>query len=157
MLPKRTGTNPTRVQHVTLEDAYLVAWFAALRSDTGAPEVSLVWPHGARHLQLLWRACMTQLGIDHVGYTLAGLRGGGTTYDYLCFGNIPRIRWRGVWRQERTLENYLQESMVWLADLRIQPAARGRIEQLACLTASLMLSLSDHCASGSWQANSCAR
>ena len=62
----------------------------------------------------------------------------------MCHGNIPRVRWRGVWRQERTLEIYLQESMVWLAELSISAATRNRIAQLAQLLGSLMLSYSGH-------------
>ena len=84
-----------------------MAWLQDLLRRPGRLFAAFVWPHGTRALQALWGHCMLELGIEHIGYTLAGLRGGGTTYDYLCHGNIPRLRWRGVWRQEPTLENYL--------------------------------------------------
>ena len=99
----------------------------------------MIWRRQPDVLARLWSEAMSTLEVDSAGYTLSGLRPGGATFDYLRYCDIARLRWRGAWRQERTLENYLQESMVWLAQTSWPSEARTRIARSADADAGMIV------------------
>ena len=123
-----------RVQHILIKDAELVGWFLRARARAraaGARDASRVWCGSPTQLRTAWRAAIDELGLSWAGYSLSSLRAGGATAMYLQGKALEDIRWRGGWRQSRTLERYVQECTVWLVQLRLPAEARQRVSRLA--------------------------
>ncbi len=62
----------------------------------------------------------------------SGLRGGGTTHLLLQGWDIPALRRRGRWSSERTLERYLHEGVVALAQ-QLPALSASVLDELASL------------------------
>ena len=70
------------------------------------------------------------LGPGHP-YTMAGLRGGGTTYFYLRDKNIPDLLRKGRWSSPKTLEHYVQLQSAYLTRREWSDDIQSRLLRLA--------------------------
>ena len=74
--------------------------------------------------------------LQHLGvsascnYTLAGLRPGGATWEYLNGTPIGNLKFRGRWAAEGSLEHYVQECVAFLDFQDLSVACRQRLEKL---------------------------
>ena len=137
VIRKRTTVRNPLAQHVVVESMWLMTWYGALRAAAGdEPEDSFIIQGGATGLQRLWAAVLARLGLDP-RLSLSTLRPGGATYDYMLHQNVGRLRWRGLWKQERTLEHYLHEGMVWLSQCQLPSATADSCQRLAGLLPAL--------------------
>ena len=98
---------------------------------------ALVVPGDPAALQRLWSAVLARLGLDPK-LSFSTLRPGGATFDYMLHQNVGRLRWRGLWKQERTLEHYLHEGMVWLSQGQLSHSSADTCFRLASLLPQLV-------------------
>lgn len=75
---------------------------------------------------------------ENAGVTLAGLRAGGATFQYLAGISLEQIRWNGRWQAPRTLEFYIQECAALSLLAALPPRARMRVHQFSALTLGLL-------------------
>ena len=74
----------------------------------------LIWtPPPERH-RPLFKQVLKHIGVQSLGLTPAGLRGGGATDFWLRTRDVPALRRRGRWSNEKTLERHLQEGAYFL-------------------------------------------
>ena len=55
------------------------------------------------------------LGVGNTPYVPHSLRHGGATADFLLTQDIPRVQFRGRWKQQATARTYLQTARALLA------------------------------------------
>ena len=73
------------------------------------------------------------LGVEHIGYTLGGLRGGGACYHYLKTFMPQVLHRQGRRKADSSLEQSLQVGVSMLSVSDWSPAVLGRILRLARL------------------------
>lgn len=134
----KTARNPSHspVQFVLIEDGVLAA---SLRHHfRRACNGTVLWPHGDVTLRRHWRRGLTALGIEDDLVAPSGLRGGGATDYFLRHRNVPSLRRRGRWSNERTLERYVQEAVYALTENAVSVNALSRVSALAGLLPDLI-------------------
>eukprot|EP00971_Amphidinium_carterae_P344779 6485382-Amphidinium_carterae.1 len=135
----RTGLHRNNVQFVTVEDTTLAAFLAWLVADlVPADKAELIWPEGPVQFLVLWKWALHKLGLHDMHFVPSGLRGGGATHHYLIHQDLPRLRRRGRWQAERTLEHYLHEVVYAQQQSRMPEAAANRVADWAALTPTLL-------------------
>ena len=92
-----------------------------------------------RHLPL-FKQVLRRLGIQSLGLAPAGLRGNGATDFWLRTRDIPALRRRGRWSNERTLERYMQERAYFLCTASVPADADARLDTLVKLAPVLLAS-----------------
>ena len=130
VLNSKTRKRGPRKQHVLIEDSALVS---ALRHLKGQFDpATRLFPFTLATLNRR-HACIQQaLGLRFLN-TPASLRPGGATFEYLRTGSVQRLRYRGRWAQERTLDYYIQDCTAAMVAAQESPEVRSRILQLAAL------------------------
>ena len=82
-----------------------------------------------------WRGALGSLGIS--GFMWHGLRGGGATDHWLRNQNLPALRRRGRWANEKTVERYVQEAVFVTCAAVISPQVRQTLRRLSELAGSI--------------------
>jgi len=129
---RMTGHAP--VQHVLLEDpglAALLRW--TLDRTPASVRGKPLWSQPQHKFATLFGQACAGLGIQCLGLTPAGLRGGGATDYWIRTRDVPNVRRRGRWTTERTLERYLQEGAALSQRERLEPATRAYLDNLLAL------------------------
>ena len=62
-----------------------------------------------------YKSVLLELGLGHMGFTLASLRTGGATAHFRHYRNIAKLQYAGRWANPSTLAFYLQETMAQAA------------------------------------------
>ena len=114
-----------RAQFICIRDASLVNWLEWLCANL--PGQCKLWPGTQASLSELWNFTMSCLGIALVGFTLAGLRPGGTTSMYIAGKELAYIKYAGRWSNEASMACYVQEAMAALVWSKISPALEGQL------------------------------
>ena len=117
-----------------------------------------------RHLPL-FKQVLKRIGVQSLELTPAGLRGGGATDFWLRTRDVPALRRRGRWSNEKTLECYIQEGAYFLGTTSLPASARlnALVELAPVLLASAPLPppsptptfLKWGCLSGQFRLTSC--
>jgi hypothetical protein len=99
-----------------------------------AAPLSKLWPMSPSSFRGRWNKAMSALGVpfDEInGVTPGGLRGGGATALWEMTEDVPRVRRRGRWLRDITVEIYVQE--VAHADLlmSLPRQVRARLDHLS--------------------------
>eukprot|EP00971_Amphidinium_carterae_P238875 4741899-Amphidinium_carterae.1 len=138
----RTGVGRNNRQFVTVEDSAFAGLLGWLTSTLGATEMQqLVWPvNGAIGFLKVWRRMLATLGLP-AQFTPAGLRSGGATHHFLVHQDIPRLRRRGRWQQDKTLEHYLHEVIYAMEMAKLTSRQVSKVQHLARLTGAICLDL----------------
>ena len=77
--------------------------------------------------------CAATLGSSHIVLP-SGLRTGGFTHCFMSLSkDLPRLCWRGRWRDQRMLATYVQELSAGLIRMRLSAADLARVEILSAL------------------------
>ena len=97
------------------------------------PRSQRFFPYGSQAGALrLLRACQA-LGIPPHLWTLGSLRPGGATFEFLNGASTSMLRFRGRWRQEATLDHYINESCAYLDVASLQLDTLESVDALASL------------------------
>ena len=132
--PKMRRAPHSRHQFASIECEALMDFLCWLKSGLSPAEgAERLWPGSAADFSRRFAAALQLRELAHIGFTPAGLRAGGATHHFLTFQDVPRIRRRGRWLQERTLEHYLQEGVYALQLEDFQPQVHQRLVALARL------------------------
>eukprot|EP00971_Amphidinium_carterae_P154168 3057567-Amphidinium_carterae.1 len=119
----RTGLNRNNFQFVVIEDALMAGFVHRQRAAVSQPlQQELLWSQGLVEFLHMWRQGLAVLGLTAMPYVPSGLRGGGATHHFLMHQDVPRLRRRGRWQTERTLQHYLHE-VVYAQQQKHMPAA----------------------------------
>ena len=127
------------VQHVVVQDRALATFLRRTWDDIPPARMSeLIWTqtaavHGYRFKQAVQHVA------PKVGWTLAGLRGGGATDFYLRTMDVTSLRRRGRWAQLATVDRYVQEAAACLHDDLLPPGRRQIMNTLAKLCVEFTL------------------
>lgn len=92
-----------------------------------------IWNGTEEGFRALGKASLQQLGLEPTFVQAAGFRRGGACHEYQREQNVPRVRRRGRWRQESTIERYLQDAIHFQLLRGIPSNRRKQIVDLACL------------------------
>ena len=107
------------VEHVVLDDANVVRLLAAATQQKQPGD--LVCSLGSRKLQVLFRGYISQVGLGHVGYKLYSLRRGGATHWFRVTNSMEATCERGRWQSSRTARIYVNDGLLELLDLNLNP------------------------------------
>ena len=127
--PRRLGErlpSQTAVQHVLIEDVALADFLGWVLS--GVPAINReqrLWRRTGADFRTPWHKALNALQCDDLHWQPAGLRGGGATEHFLRHWDVQGRRRRGRWTQLTTLDRYLQEGVLQLAQ-RTEEAKRLR-------------------------------
>ena len=134
---KRLGA---RMQHVRIANEPIVAAFVE-RSTEHLQEDALLFKGSPAQFASALNALLLFFGIPKAWQSKvswSSLRGGGATYLYLMDMPLQRVSWLGRWRQQRTLEIYVQEVATLKFLDNLETAARHSIRLFAGNAAALM-------------------
>ena len=92
-----------------------------------------------RHLPL-FKQVLRRLGIQSLGLAPASLRGGGATDFWLRTRDIPALRRRVRWSNERAIEGNFQEGAYFLCTTSVPADADARLDSLVELAPFLLAS-----------------
>ena len=128
-------------QHVLLERAGIATfiWRVQTTVPTSARSQPIWTLPPERHLPL-FKQVLRRLGIQSLGLAPAGLRGGCATDFWRRTRDVPALRRRGRWSNERTLERYLQEGAYFLCTASVPADADARLDSLMKLAPVLLAS-----------------
>ena len=134
--PKRGRGRGARKQYSKVDETeglqFVCRWL-----NTRGPEDRL-WTGSPATFSKRFGALATALVGSQVRFTPAGLRAGGATTLFQLWGeDLPRIQWRGRWRDVRTLPHYLQE----LQAAEIMSHLAGRAAQKVITLSALFAAL----------------
>ena len=128
-----------RHQFVVIEDPYVAAWLDWMAAGLTADELrTKIYPKGYSHFYNLFQKFLKQLGLQDAHLSPGSLRAGGATHHYLLYQDVPRLRRRGRWRQESTLEHYVQEAVYALQLQQLDDSAVNRLNRLVNITQQLL-------------------
>ena len=74
-----------------------------------------LWPYAPATWANRFSVLLNFLGLYNSGFTPACLRAGGATYEYLWHFSVGRLRLKGRWASEKSLDHYIQEATSLLA------------------------------------------
>ena len=116
----------TAVQHVLIEDLALADFLGWVLSGVPATNrEQRLWQRTGAEFRNLWHEALNALQCADLHWQPAGLRGGGATEHFLRHRDVQGQRRRGRWTQLATLDRYLQEGVLLLAQ-RTEEAKRLR-------------------------------
>ena len=81
---------------------------------------------------------LSALRFCDVHFTPACLKAGGATYDYLTHFSVPRLRLKGRWSSDKSLDHYVQESTALMISESFPEAALARARPLSLFCFSLL-------------------
>ena len=115
--------------------ADLLQWLSVNLSETERQQ--RIFPGGAAEFLKYWKAALIACSCTARALIPAGLRAGGATHHYLLHLDVPRLRRRGRWASEKTLEHYLHEVIHAMCHAELSTQS-PQIEFLASHAASFM-------------------
>ena len=119
-----------RFQFCMVEDESLVAWLQwYLR---GVNESTKLWPGTPAKFTKRFRHTLARLGLARLPLTPGCLRPGGATRMFLDGSSVSQLKYRGRWRQESSLEVYIQEAMCHLLSTELSQQEYDTIHSLLC-------------------------
>jgi len=137
--PKMRKAPQARHQFVVVEDTYVAAWLHWLTAELSAEELKLkIFPGGYPAFYNLFQKMIKLLGLNSLGLSPGSLRAGGATHHYLTFQDVPRLRRRGRWRQEATLEHYVQEAVCALQLQSLDPYTLQKLQKMVAIAQQLL-------------------
>ena len=123
-------------QYVTIESKILAEFLQTVVASLAPGRLhERVWPVAGQPLRDWWRGALGSLGVS--GFMWHGLRGGGTTDYWLRNQNLPALRRRGRWANEKTVERYVQEAVFVTCAAVISPQVRQTLRRLSELAGSI--------------------
>lgn len=112
----KTKKRTDEVQSVLIEEAALFEFLGAAFGDLPRDAPLFQWKEGAFISRLKY--VIAEAGLADAaesGFTAGCLRAGGATHDWRAAQNFHRVRMRGRWVSDRSLEHYVQEAQAaWL-------------------------------------------
>ena len=122
----KTRWRSARQQFLLLDDPTVVSYLKHRKSYS--PKGTKIWPFSPAVWNTRFQILLTTLGFLEVHYTAACCRAGGTTFDYLCHFSVPRLRLKGKWASDKSLDHYVQEATVLMASVTYSDESlrRGR-------------------------------
>ena len=119
-------------QYARVDDPVVFRWLVAEMEKLG-PEES-IWPGSpATFARRLAHLCGATLG-DKRLVLPSSLRTGGATHFFMKWNeDLPRLQWRGRWRDARLLAIYVQELSAGLCQMRLTPEYQVKVEALSAL------------------------
>ena len=117
-----------RFQFAMVEDEELVSWLELFLA--GVDGTVKLWPGGADKFGKRFAHTLARLGLYRLPLTPGCLRPGGATRLFLDGISINALKYRGRWRQEGSLEVYIQEAMCHLLSTELSPAEHANIHAL---------------------------
>ena len=137
--PKMRKAPQSRHQFVVIEDPYVAGWLDWMTAGLTADELKMkVFPRGYPVFYNLFQKFMKILGVQSLELSPGSLRAGGATHHYLMFQDVPRLRRRGRWRQEATLEHYVQEAVYALQLRQLDSSTMDRLQKLVSVAQQLL-------------------
>ncbi|CAE8601161.1 unnamed protein product [Polarella glacialis] len=137
--PKMRQHPHPRKQFSVIEDPWVAGWVDWMTSTLTAEEADTpLWPHGYPAFYRLWDKTLGEMGLASLHLTPGSLRAGGATHHFLKYQDVPRLRRRGRWRVEGTLEHYVQEGLYALQLLQLQVRGQSIVAEL-CLVGKRLL------------------
>ena len=142
--PKNRRTYPT--QHARWSDRATVKMSVFSR---GLHSTDPLTTFGHSGFRTRWNHILTALGVPlaraPAGFNLtpACLRGSGATDFYIATEDVPRVFWRGRWRQASSAERYLQAAAASIVLASLPAAAREQVEYFASVSDFLVASFLD--------------
>lgn len=128
----KSGVGRNNHQFATVEDRVLARFFHWLVKDLAENELhNYIFPGGANAFLRYWAAATAQLRIKGLGLTPSGLRPGGATHHYSVHQDLPRLRRKGRWQTDRTLEHYLHEVVYALQYTKVPGDVEAALKSIA--------------------------
>ena len=109
LLDPKNRSSLGRFQFVMVDDESLVLWLEWFLA--GADASARLWPGSSAKFAKRFRHTLARLGLLRLPITPGCLRPGGATRSFLEGSSISTLKYRGRWRQESSLEVYIQEAM----------------------------------------------
>ena len=134
-------------QHARCSDRAVVRLLTVVFGDL-APTDPLT-PFGASGFRTRWNHILRALGIPLSrapgGFNLTPgcLRGSGATDFYMVTEDIPRVFWRGRWRQASSAERYLQAAAASTVLSSLPEASRALVARFAAAADELLFAFLD--------------
>ena len=127
-------------QHAKVSDAATVRFLQGLFRDL--PSGTPLFAASAAQFRSRWNDVFSNLGLPVAerdnGVAPKALRGSGATWLFHMTEDLQKVMWRGRWRQQATLEHYIQDVTGQMFFARLKESSRHRIRNLAGHAASLM-------------------
>jgi hypothetical protein len=129
LVPKTRRTYPT--QHARCSDRGTVKILNQVFGRLASTDP--LAPFGASGFRTRWNHLLSALGVplakagQGLNLTPACLRGSGATDFYIATEDVPRVFWRGRWRQASSAERYLQAAAASTVLAALPVPARARI------------------------------
>jgi len=131
--PKTRRLGPRR-QHVVITESVLVKWIYAIVTPLKqSRNHATLTSYSLATLNKRFSQCLQALGIPLHVFTLAGLRAGGATWEYLNDAAIANLKFRGRWAAESSLEHYIQECVAFLDFEQLNDESRRKILSLSSM------------------------
>jgi hypothetical protein len=132
----KTRKTGGRQQHVLVDDKLLMDCLRRYLSFQ-VPDSLIFSSYSTLRAHLSYY--LSALGLPTRLVTLGGMRGGGATYHYLLYHDVPTLQRRGRWANIRSLEHYVQEAAVVLgASSWVVGSAGPLLEKLSSLAPLLL-------------------
>ena len=129
--PKQRG-GPVRKQYARVDRCDIHPFFIQMLESWSPGE--RLWPASAATFGRRLQAGLAVLLRTPALFTLGSLRAGGATALFMRFReDLPRLMWRGRWREVRTLSHYVQELVAAKITTNMSAEERERAEGLAAL------------------------
>jgi len=136
--PKTRRLGPRR-QHTLVTEQVLVSWIHAIVTPLKLARCkTTLTSYSLATLNRRFTQCLFALGIPPHTFTLASLRAGGATWEYLNDAAIANLKFRGRWAAESSLEHYVQECVAFLDFEDLTLETRHKIDALATVFVALV-------------------
>ena len=113
-----------------IDDEPLVCWLQWFLN--GVPPSTRLWPGTSAKFSKRFRHTLARLGLQRLPLTPGCLRPGGATRLYLDGWSVSSLKYRGRWRQESSLEVYIQEAMCHLLSTDLSQQEHDTIHSFLC-------------------------
>jgi len=136
--PKTRRLGPRR-QHTLVTEPWLVDWIKLIVTPLKQAHGHItLTSYSMSTLNRRFTQVLSALNIPPHTFTLAGLRAGGASWEYLNDCAVASLKFRGRWAVESSLEHYIQECVAFLDFERLTEIARFKITKHASLFSHLV-------------------
>jgi len=132
----KTRRRGARVQSVLIEDPSLLVWLEWYVA--GLPMDEPLLHGGYDTLAANWKLLLVAVGLPRSLFTPACARAGGATFDYIERGDVPDLLRRGRWRNQVTLDHYVQMAAAELVWNNLSHEQIGRVRRFAELAGPVL-------------------
>eukprot|EP00928_Gymnodinium_smaydae_P062280 TRINITY_DN46188_c0_g1_i1.p1 TRINITY_DN46188_c0_g1~~TRINITY_DN46188_c0_g1_i1.p1 ORF type:complete len:495 (-),score=31.25 TRINITY_DN46188_c0_g1_i1:886-2370(-) len=115
-------------QHVLIESVWIAEVLKYLQQAFGHDKSAKIVQCSSYVFHKKFRQLLSSLHLHHPfstdvhaverTFTLAGLRAGGATAHYLKHQDLPRLQWKGRWKQVQVLKHYIQLGAYFMSGLQ---------------------------------------